>query len=56
MLADHRFTVLEDIALQGARLEIPAFTRGKKQLSKQDVEMSKQLSKYGFTLSELLDS
>ena len=35
----------EDIALQGARLEIPAFTRGKKQLSQIDVEMSKQLSK-----------
>ena len=45
VLADRGFTVSEDIALQGARLEIPAFTRGKKQLSQQDVEMSKQLSK-----------
>ena len=45
VLADCGFMVSEDIALQGARLEIPAFTRGKKQLSQQDVEMSKQLSK-----------
>ena len=33
VLADRGFNISEDIALSGARLEIPAFTRGKKQLS-----------------------
>ena len=40
ILADRGFTVGEDIR----RLEIPAFTRGKKQLSQEEVEMSKQLA------------
>ena len=42
MLANCGFTVSEDIALQGARLEILTFTRDKNQLSQKDVEMSKQ--------------
>jgi len=41
VLGDCGFTVSSDIALQGARLEIPAFTRGKNQLSQKDVEMPK---------------
>ena len=45
VLADRGFTLKEDIASHGAHLEIPAFTRGKKQLSQEDVEKSKQLSK-----------
>ena len=45
MLDNRGFTVSEDIALQGARQEIPAFTRGKNQLSQKDLEISKQLSK-----------
>ena len=44
VLADRGFTVEEDIAIHGAKLEIPAFTRGKKQLSQKDVEISQQLS------------
>ena len=45
VLADRGFTVAEDIALFGAKLEIPAFTRGKKQLSQREVETSQQLSR-----------
>ncbi len=45
ILADLGFTVEEDIELHGAKLEIPAFTRGKKQLSQKEVEMSKQLAR-----------
>ena len=41
MLGDCGFTVSSDITLQGTRLEIPAFTRGKNQLSQKDVEMPK---------------
>ena len=44
ILADRGFTVADDLALYGAKLEIPAFTRGKQQLSQRDVEYSKQLS------------
>ena len=44
VLADRGFTIDEDVILHGAKLEIPAFTRGKKQLSQEEVERSKQLS------------
>ena len=45
ILADRGFVISDDIGLHGARLEIPAFTRGKKQLSLQEVEYSKRLAK-----------
>ena len=44
VLADRGFTVNDDIRLHGAKLEIPAFTRGKVQLTQRDVEVSKKLS------------
>ena len=44
VLADRGFDIGDDIALHGARLEIPAFTRGKKQLSMQKVEYSRRIS------------
>ena len=39
------FDISHDLAIYGARLEISAFTRGKKQLSLQEVEYSKKLLK-----------
>ena len=45
ILADRGFTIGEDLALYGAKLEIPSFTSGKKQLSMKEVEESKRLSK-----------
>ena len=44
ILADRGFTIADDIGVFGAKLEIPAFTRGKAQLSQREVEMSKKLS------------
>ena len=44
VLADRGFNIAEDLALYGAKLEIPAFTKGKKQLS-QEVEYSQRLAK-----------
>ena len=44
VLADRGFTVNDDIRLHGAKLEIPACTRGKVQLTQRDVEVSKKLS------------
>ena len=43
-MADRGFNIAEDLALYGAKLEIPAFTKGKKQLS-QEVEYSQRLAK-----------
>ena len=45
ILADSGFTISEDLAVYGANLEIPSFTHGKKQLSLEEVECSKRLSK-----------
>ena len=44
VLADRGFTITDDIALRGAKLVIPSFTKGKTQLSQKEVETSKQLS------------
>ena len=38
VLADRGFDIEESVALYGASLQIPAFTRGKDQLSAEDVE------------------
>ena len=43
--ADRGFDIHEDVAIHGGKLEIPSFTRGKKQLSTDDVEYSQRLSK-----------
>lgn len=45
VLADRGFNIAEDLALYGAKLEIPAFTKGKKQLSQEEVEYSQRLAK-----------
>lgn len=45
VLADRGFNIAEELALYGAKLEIPAFTKGKTQLSLKEVEESKRLSK-----------
>ena len=44
ILADRGFLIEEDVAIQGARLVIPAFTKGKQQLSKREVEQSRQMA------------
>ena len=45
VLADWSFTIADDVGLFGAKLEIPAFTRGKKQLTQWEVEYSARLAK-----------
>ena len=44
VLADRGFDIADDIAVHGASLIIPSFTRGKKQLSLQEVECSQRYS------------
>lgn len=45
VLADRGFNVSEDLAVLGAHLKIPAFTKGKKQLTQEEVETTRQLAR-----------
>ena len=45
ILVDWGFDVSDDLGVCGVRLEIPSFSRGKKQLSLQEIQYSKRLSK-----------
>lgn len=54
ILADGVFTITDDLAIHGAKLEIPAFTRGKQQLSQRDVELSKQLSRVRIHMEKVI--
>ncbi|XP_071802602.1 uncharacterized protein [Asterias amurensis] len=45
VLADRGFNVKEDMAIKGCRLLVPAYTKGKIQLSKEDVDKSRRLSR-----------
>ena len=43
-MADGGFTVEEEFAIQGAKWTLPASTKGKKQLSQKDVELSRKIA------------
>ena len=45
VMADRGFTMADDFAMKGAKLIVPAFTKGKKQLSPCEVEQSRQMSR-----------
>ena len=45
VFADRGFDIADDLALVGASLAIPSFTRGKSQLSQREVETSRALSR-----------
>ena len=45
VLADRGFDIADELALCGASLSIPSFTKGKDQLSQAEVESSRQLSR-----------
>ena len=45
VLADRGFDITDELALHGASLAIPSFTKGKDQLSQAEVETSRQLSR-----------
>ena len=44
VMADHGFTISESVGLKQAKLEIPAFTKGKNQLDPVDVRTYKGYS------------
>ena len=45
VLADRGFDIADDIGLHGGELAIPAFTRGKSQLTQKEVEFSQRLAR-----------
>ena len=45
ILADRGFLISEEVAMRGAILKIPSFTKGKKQLSGSEVDQSRQLAR-----------
>ena len=44
VLAYRGFNFADELLIRGAKLEIPAFTKGKKQLSAREVEKSRQIA------------
>ncbi|CAM1324503.1 Uncharacterised protein g8688 [Pycnogonum litorale] len=44
ILADRGFTIKESVALRRATLDVPAFTKGKEQLSPEEVEESREIA------------
>ena len=45
VLADRGFLVEEELATRGAVLRTPAFTRGKKQMTAKDIDISRQIAR-----------
>jgi hypothetical protein len=64
VLADRGFTVQESVQFRQAKLNIPAFTKGKDQLDSADVEQTRKIAKgpdtcrnnYWFTETEIYHS
>ena len=55
VLADRRFLIGEDLAAHGARIAIPAFTRGKTQLSVLVVERTRRLARVRIHVERAMD-
>ena len=49
ILADRGFTIQESAGMYCAEVRVPAFTKGKKQLSKVEIETARQLSTCTYT-------
>ena len=55
-MADRGFTLSEDFALNsGTELLIPAFTRGKKQLSAAEVERTRKIASVRINIERVID-
>ena len=56
VLADRGFDVADSVALQGATLDIPAFTRGCDQLAPADVEATRKLANVRIHVERVIGS
>ena len=54
VLADRGFLVEEELATRGAVLRIPAFTRGKKQMTAKDIDISRQIAHARFHVERVI--
>lgn len=55
VLADRGFLIEDDLAAVGASLAIPAFTKGRKQLSMKDVETTRQLARVRIHVERVME-
>lgn len=55
VLADRGFLVEDDLASRGARLVIPSFTKGQKQLSMKSVEQSRRLARVRIHVERMME-
>ena len=55
VLADRGFDIAESVGAMQAKLHIPAFTKGKSQLSPLEVEETRSIAMYGYMWRESLD-
>ena len=56
ILADRGFLIEDELILRGATLAIPAFTKGKLQLSRLEVEKSRQLAQIRIHAKRVIDA
>ena len=55
ILADRGFNIHDDLAVIGASLQIPAFTKGKTQLPKKDLETTRKLAQVRIHVERVID-
>ena len=55
-MAERGFNVTDEQAVIGAHLEVPAYTKGKRQLSGMDVERLRQLARVRIHLERVIRS
>uniref|UniRef100_UPI00358FB443 uncharacterized protein n=1 Tax=Myxine glutinosa TaxID=7769 RepID=UPI00358FB443 len=55
VLADRGFLIEEELAIRGARVAIPSFTRGKRQLTMKEVEMSRRLARVRIHIERMME-
>ncbi|XP_072047344.1 uncharacterized protein [Amphiura filiformis] len=56
VLADRGFTITEMVAMQGAQVHIPSFTRGKKQLSAADIALTRKIANVRIHVERVIGS
>ena len=54
ILADRGFNVQESVGLHCAEIKVPAYTRGRKQLSSVEIECARKLSQVGFHVERVI--
>lgn len=55
VLADRDFNMSEDFAIRGAKLIVPAFTKGQKQLLGEEVEKSRMMARAQIHIERVME-